>query len=200
MYKLCGMELIYIHTTKKVLHLLGSTSSGTFIYKWNRDPHKQHFSSYYCSWNGVLSYRWTFRSCGPDCNTPSRTPSCIDACLYPSRHTIHKFIKALLAQIIQLLCTALHGVEVAKIDLGKDVGSEVPQHAAYCAQFGSQHAFLWRHEKYYSTWWSFYQGSSDLKSVSSGHPLKDDHSERNSSNRRWGVEQSGATVPWWSCG
>ena len=30
---------------------------------------------------------------------PSSTSSCIDACLYPSLHTIHKFIKALLAQI-----------------------------------------------------------------------------------------------------
>ena len=38
-----------IHTSKKVLHHLGSTSSRTFTYKWNRDPNKQHFSSFYCS-------------------------------------------------------------------------------------------------------------------------------------------------------
>jgi Transposase. len=34
---------------------------------------------------------------------PSSTSSCIDVCLYPSWHTIHKFIKALLAQIVPLL-------------------------------------------------------------------------------------------------
>jgi hypothetical protein len=38
-----------IHTSKKILHHLGSTGSGTFTYKLNRDPHKQHFSSFYCS-------------------------------------------------------------------------------------------------------------------------------------------------------
>ena len=45
-----------IHTTTKVLHHLGSTSSGTFTYKWNRYPHKQHFSSFYCSWK--LQIAW----------------------------------------------------------------------------------------------------------------------------------------------
>jgi len=34
---------------------------------------------------------------------PSSMPSCIDACLYPKWHTIHKFIKELLAQIVPLL-------------------------------------------------------------------------------------------------
>ena len=34
---------------------------------------------------------------------PSSTCSCIDACLYTSWHTIHKFIKTLLAQIVPLL-------------------------------------------------------------------------------------------------
>jgi Transposase. len=34
---------------------------------------------------------------------PSSMSSCIDAYLFPSWHTIHKFIKTLLAQIVQLL-------------------------------------------------------------------------------------------------
>ena len=64
-----SIYLFHVHTSKKVLHHLGSTSSGTFTYKWNRNPYKQHFSSLllmktpYC-----MVYHHTFRSCGPDCN------------------------------------------------------------------------------------------------------------------------------------
>ena len=45
-----------IHTSKKVLHHFGYTSSGTFTYKWNRDPQKQHFSSFYCSWKPHIAW------------------------------------------------------------------------------------------------------------------------------------------------
>ena len=45
-----------LYISKKVLHHLGSTSSGTFTYKWYRDPHKQHFSSFYCSWKPHIAW------------------------------------------------------------------------------------------------------------------------------------------------
>jgi hypothetical protein len=96
---------LFIHTPKKkVLHHLGSTSSGTFTYKWNRDPHKQHFSSFHCSlkphiaWCTIIQIDfqklWSRLQYTPVPLIPSSTSSCIDACLYPSWHTIHKFIKA----------------------------------------------------------------------------------------------------------
>jgi hypothetical protein len=43
------IRTVIIHTSKKNLHHLGFSSSGTFIYKRNRDPHKQYLSSFYCS-------------------------------------------------------------------------------------------------------------------------------------------------------
>ena len=105
-------HVIYTHQ-KKVLHHLSSTSSGNFTYKCNRDPHKQHFSSFYCSWKPHIAWctiiqidfqkLWSRLKYTPVPLTPCSTSSCIDVCLYPSWHTIHKFIKALLAQIVPLL-------------------------------------------------------------------------------------------------
>ena len=99
------------------MQYLGSTSSGTFTYKWNRDPHKQHFSSFYCSqkphiaWCNIIQIDFQMLRSRLQYTQvpiiPSSTSSCIDACLYSSWHTIHKFIKAfikaLLAQIVPLL-------------------------------------------------------------------------------------------------
>ena len=39
--------------------------------------------------------------------------------------------------VVEHICIALHDVEVAKMDLAMDVGSEVAHLAAYCAQFAS---------------------------------------------------------------
>ena len=106
--------LTIIHISKKFLHHLGSTSSGifTYEYKWNTDPRKKHFSPFYCSWKPYISWctiiqidfqkLWSRLQYTPGPIIPSSTSSCIDACLYPSWHTIHKFIKALLAQIAPL--------------------------------------------------------------------------------------------------
>ena len=82
----------YIYTSKKVLHHLGSTSSGTFTYKWNRDPHKQHFSSFYCSWKPHIPWctiiqidfqkLWSRLQYTPVPLIPSSMSSCTDAYLY----------------------------------------------------------------------------------------------------------------------
>ena len=92
---------------KKCLHHLGSTSSGTFTYKWIRDPHKQHFSSFYCSWKPHIAWCTIIQidfqklrsrlQYTPVPLIPSNMSSCIDAYLYPLWHSIHKFIKTLLA-------------------------------------------------------------------------------------------------------
>ena len=52
-----------------------------------------------------------------------------------------------------------------------DVGSEVAHRTAYLVQFESNHDVLWLNEKHYSAWWRCFQGSSELKSVRSGHQL-----------------------------
>ena len=60
---------------------------------------------------------------------------------------------------------------VVKWDLAMDVGSEV-HHAAYFVQFESKPDVLWLHEKHYCAWCRYFQGSSELKSVTSGHQLQ----------------------------
>jgi Transposase. len=110
---------MFVHTT----HIKKSFASPRFRkfwnfyigYKWNIDPHKQHAWSFYCSWKPHIAW-WTiiqidFQKLWSRLQytpvglplIPNSTCSCIDACLYPSWHTIHKFIKALLAQIVPLL-------------------------------------------------------------------------------------------------
>ena len=65
--------IFHIHTSKKVLHHLGSASSGTFTHKCNRDPHKQHFSSFFCSWKSHIAWctiiQIDFQKLWSDCNT-----------------------------------------------------------------------------------------------------------------------------------
>ena len=53
-----------------------------------------------------------------------------------------------------------------------DVGSEVAHHAAYFVQFESKHDVLWLHEKHYSARWRCFEGSSELKSLSSDDELQ----------------------------
>ena len=49
---------------------------------------------------------------------------------------------------------------------------EVAHHTAYFVQFESKLDVVWLHEKHYLAWWRWFQGSSEGKSVSSGHQLQ----------------------------